>query len=286
MRRLSELVNQLKPNQAGNDHSPSPLSRDGEEKTLVNLQNISVERQSGVLLENINLTVKQGEIVTIVGPNGAGKSTLVKVALGLMKPSSGQVEVRPSLSVGYVPQDIDMDDTLPIMVNRFLQLNKRYSNADLHAALKQVHATKLFHSPLQTLSGGEVRRVLLARALLKNADLLILDEPTAGVDVAGQAEIFTLIKHIRDQRKCGILLISHDLHVVMAATDRVVCLNRHLCCSGSPEHVQQHPEFVALFGQSDANKFAIYAHHHDHSHDLHGDIQSRDDNTHVDSEHG
>ncbi|NKB77097.1 MAG: zinc ABC transporter ATP-binding protein ZnuC [Gammaproteobacteria bacterium] len=239
---------------------------------LLSLHGISVQRQSGFLIENITLTVQQGEILTVVGPNGAGKSTLVKVSLGLIEPDTGHVETTPNLKIGYVPQNVDIDETFPITVGRFLQLNDKHSHYELLRILEQVNAENLIYSPLQAISGGELRRVLLARALLKKPELLILDEPTAGVDVSGQAEIFTLIQAIRDQQNCGILLISHDLHIVMAGTDKVVCLNRHLCCSGTPEHVQQHPEFIALFGQSHATKFAIYAHHHDHSHDSRGRI--------------
>ncbi|NKB65070.1 MAG: zinc ABC transporter ATP-binding protein ZnuC [Gammaproteobacteria bacterium] len=247
-------------------------SKSNIDPPLLSLHGISVKKESDFLIENIALAVQQGEILTIVGPNGAGKSTLVKVALGLIKPETGHVQSIQNLRIGYVPQNVDIDETFPITVERFLRLGHKYSLQQLLITLKKVNADALLDSPLQAISGGELRRVLLARALLKKPQLLILDEPTAGVDVAGQAEIFTLIKSIRDQQNCGVLLISHDLHIVMAGTDRVVCLNRHLCCSGTPEHVQQHPEFIALFGQSHANKFAIYAHHHDHTHDLHGRI--------------
>lgn len=249
--------------------------------SLLKLNGISVKRHKNTLIEDIDLTIERGEIVTIVGPNGAGKSTLVKVALGLIKPTKGNVRTLPQIKIGYVPQNVDIDETFPVTVGRFLQLNHRHTKGDLLDALSNVNASKLFDAPLQSISGGELRRVLLARALLKKPDLLILDEPTAGVDVSGQAEIFALIQNIRDLTQCGILLISHDLHVVMAATDKVVCLNHHLCCSGTPEHVQQHPEFIALFGKSHATEFAIYAHHHDHSHDLHGHISHDHHNDNV-----
>ncbi len=239
---------------------------------LVNLQDICVHRQGEVVLDHIDLVVHSEEVVTLIGPNGAGKSTLTKIALRLIKPDTGQVWVQSGLRIGYVPQTIDLDPTLPISTRRFMQLSGSRSAQQIHEVLEQVGTPHLLDSPLQAVSGGELRRILLARALLCHPQLLILDEPTAGVDITGQAELYTLIQAIRKQRQCGILLISHDLHVVMATTDKVICLNRHLCCTGSAEHVQQHPEFIALFGNADAGKFAIYPHHHDHSHDLRGEV--------------
>ena len=243
---------------------------------LLHLRGISHQIGDRILLENIDLSVTPGEIVTLIGPNGAGKSTLVKIALQLISPTQGQVHLERNLNVGYVPQSTDLDHSLPMTVERFLQLAGKNNKAQIKETLKTVEVDALVKTPLQNVSGGEMRRILLARALLKQPDLLILDEPTAGVDVSGQADIFKLIQTIRDKTGCGVLLISHDLHIVMAGTDKVVCLNRHLCCSGHPEDVRQHPEFVSLFGQSDANRFAIYTHHHDHDHDLHGDVHPHD----------
>jgi zinc transport system ATP-binding protein len=245
-------------------------------ENLLCLSNVSVIRNGQTILSDINLCVKPGEIVTLVGPNGAGKSTLVKTALGLEKPTTGKVMRSGSLNIGYVPQSIDHDETLPITVKRFLSMAGKIDNAELRMTLQQVGAEKVFEQRLSQISGGEMRRVTLARALLTRPDLLILDEPTSGVDISGQADLYGLIQNIRDQYQCGVLLVSHNLHVVMAATDRVVCLNKHLCCSGTPEDVQQHPEFVSLFGQQNAETLGIYRHDHDHDHDLHGDICNHD----------
>ena len=252
---------------------------------LLSLAGINLNRNGKTILQAVNLSVCAGEIVTLIGPNGAGKSTLVKIALNLLKPDSGTVECRAGLSIGYVPQKIDFDPTLPLTVRRFLKLERRHLRAPqastetnqnleqaLVRALDQAGAPGLRDSPLQSISGGEMRRVLLARALLRDPDLLIMDEPGAGMDINGQAELYRLVQAIRDRRRCGILLVSHDLYMVMAATDRVFCLNRHLCCSGRPEAVRRHPQFLALFGEQAATELAVYHHRHDHTHDLHGDL--------------
>jgi zinc transport system ATP-binding protein len=220
-------------------------------------------------LESVSLSIEAGEIVTVIGPNGAGKTTLLRVALGLAKPDSGRVSRAPGLRIGYVPQRLRIDDTLPLTVRRFLRLAAG-ARIGIAAALDETGAVHTLDFPVQTLSGGELQRVLLARALMREPQLLVLDEPVQGVDIAGQAEIFALLRTLRERRGVAVLLVSHDLHLVMAATDRVICLNRHVCCSGHPEAVQRDPAYRALFGQN-AEAFAAYAHHHDHSHD-HGDI--------------
>ncbi len=245
---------------------------------LIELNNISIRHGDTVILEHINLTVARGEIVTLIGPNGAGKSTLIKIALKLIHPDQGSVISAENMNIGYVPQSVNPEQNLPVSVKRFLEISGAKNRCTLKhqaiaEALHYVGAEKLLKQSLQDISGGEMRRVLLARALLNKPDLLILDEPTSGVDISGQAALYTLIQWIRDAFNCGVLLVSHNLHIVMAATDRVVCLNRHLCCSGTPEDVQQHPEFVSLFGHRDARELGIYRHHHDHEHNLHGDIQ-------------
>ncbi len=252
---------------------------------LIRLSDISVFRGNEKILDRINLTVSRNEIVTVIGPNGAGKSTLVKIALGLNSPDVGDVNAAQGMTVGYVPQSVDVDKSLPVSVKRFLQLSGEKNHTKLTNALEHVGATRLLDKPLIGISGGEMRRVLLARALLKQPDLLILDEPTSGVDISGQAALYSLIQWIKDHYQCGVLLVSHNLHIVMAATDKVVCLNRHLCCSGTPEDVQQHPEFVSLFGQQNAGELGIYRHHHDHEHDLHGDVHSHEDQAHEDQIH-
>lgn len=243
-----------------------------QSRILVDLQNISIFRESGTILDNITFSVERDEIVTLIGPNGAGKSSLVKIALGLIKPDRGSVTSSPDIRIGYVPQTVSLDRSVPVNVTRFLQLSGIREKRRLEEALQLVGGERLGKKPLQEISGGELRRVLLARAMLKSPDLLILDEPTAGVDVSGQASLYNLIQSIRDKYHCGVLLVSHNLHIVMVATDKVICLNRHICCSGTPEDVQQHPEFISLFGQKNAATLGIYRHLHDHEHNLQGDI--------------
>ena len=239
---------------------------------LLELSEVSVIRQAFTILDRISLTVAPGEIVTLIGPNGSGKSTLVKTALGLIQPDHGTVRHCPKRSMAYVPQSLKIDETLPLSVNRFLRLHHRVDRSQLGQALAQTGASHLLDTSLHNLSGGEMRRVLLARAIINRPRLLILDEPTAGVDIGGQASLYALIQRLRDKLGCGILLVSHDLHIVMAATDKVVCLNHHLCCSGTPESVSQSPEFAHLFGEKLARELAVYHHDHDHEHSLHGEI--------------
>ncbi len=238
---------------------------------LVRLSGVGVRYAGQAVLEDVQLSVKPGEIVTLIGPNGAGKTTLVRAVLGLLTPDNGEVWRRPRLRIGYMPQKLQVDATLPLTVLRFLRLVPGVDRARALAALGEVGAEQVIDSPLQSISGGELQRVLLARALLREPELLVLDEPVQGVDVAGQAELYRLITRLRDRHGCGVLMVSHDLHLVMSTTDQVVCLNRHVCCSGHPEQVSGDPAFVELFGQ-DARSLAIYHHHHDHAHDLHGSV--------------
>ena len=237
---------------------------------LIALDRVTVRYGAEAAVSGVDLSIARGEIVTLIGPNGSGKTSIVRAALGLISPDEGTVTTAPGLTIGYVPQTWHVEDTLPITVRRFLTLRGAKTGADLERALEEVGASHVIESPLQSLSGGESRRVLLARALLRDPDLLVLDEPMAAVDVAGRAELYRLIRLIRDRRGCGVLLVSHDLHLVMAETDRVLCLNRHVCCSGTPESVLVHPEYLALFGPQLGQELAVYTHHHDHDHDLHG----------------
>lgn len=247
-------------------------------ETLIALNGVSVIRDGRKILDNISLTLQRGEIITIIGPNGAGKSTLLKLALGLISPTSGSVRKNDALRIGYMPQQLHIDANLPLSTLRFLQLGGAKTPA-IQAALAEVGADGLENNAVQSLSGGEMQRVLLARALLRNPDLLVLDEPVQGVDVGGQTEMYALIAELRHRHHCGVLMVSHDLHWVMAQTDRVLCLNQHVCCEGHPEQVGNDPAYRALFGNNGlgdtaANAIAPYHHHHNHAHDLHGTVRS------------
>jgi zinc transport system ATP-binding protein len=242
----------------------------GRTDILLGARGVHFARAGRIILEGIDLDLAPGEIVTLIGPNGAGKTTLVRILLGLERPDRGTITRRAGLAVGYAPQRFDRDPAIPMTVARFLALGSKHTTAQAEAALDEVGAARVIGQQLSQLSGGELQRVVLARALLRQPGLLVLDEPVRGVDYTGEAELYDLIGRIRDVRGVGILLVSHDLHVVMAQSDRVICINRHICCSGQPETVAQHPEYVRLFGAEAARSFALYQHQHDHSHDLTG----------------
>jgi len=233
---------------------------------LIAAENIGLAFGGHRVLESVSLSVRRGAIVTIIGPNGAGKTSLLKVVLGLVEPDSGRVERAAPLRLGYMPQRLALADTLPLTVRRFLAAGGPADPNAVVAVLRDVRAERVLESTMTDLSGGEIQRVLLARALLRRPDLLVLDEPVRGVDVVGQAEFYELIARLRSERNIGILMVSHDLHLVMRATDEVLCLNGHVCCHGHPESVSRHPEFVALFGDRVAEAMAVYTHHHDHRH--------------------
>lgn len=240
--------------------------------TLIAAEGIALSYGGRPVLQDIDLAVRPGEIVTLIGPNGAGKTMLVRVLLGLIKPDRGTVARRPGLTIGYMPQRFAVDPSLPLTVRDFLNLPRRRAPGRITAVLEEVNAAATRDRAVAALSGGELQRVLLARALIDDPTLLVLDEPLQGVDFTGQLSLFKLIGAVRHRRGCGVLMVSHDLHLVMAATDRVVCLNRHVCCSGAPEAVSQHPEYVALFGSRAARDLAVYVHEHDHRHDLAGEV--------------
>lgn len=242
---------------------------------LVKLENVAVSFGRRRVLSDISLTLSPGKILTLLGPNGAGKSTLVRVVLGLVAPDEGSINREPKLRIGYVPQKLHLDGTLPLTVNRFLRLRPGVRKDEILPALKRVHAGHLADAPMQKLSGGETQRVLLARALLNSPQLLVLDEPTQGVDVNGQVALYDLIDQLRRELNCAVLMVSHDLHLVMAKTDEVLCLNHHICCSGTPEAVSLHPEFISMFGPRGAEQLGIYRHQHNHRHDLQGRIVLR-----------
>lgn len=233
---------------------------------LLDLKAVNLVLGERTLLKDINLQLNSGEIVTVVGPNGAGKTTLLRVALGLQKPTSGTVNCANNVTIGYVPQKIHIDPTFPMTVRRFLALAKGNNKTPFEALLEEVGAKYIIDSPLYTLSGGELQRVLMARALIRSPNVLVLDEPVQGVDVHGQAELYRLISRVRTERNCAILMVSHDLHLVMSSTDRVFCLNQHICCSGIPEVVVSDPAYAELFGEHAASHLALYVHEKKHEH--------------------
>ncbi len=237
---------------------------------LISVADVSYQQNGRSILEHISFTLKRGEITTIIGPNGAGKSTLISIISGLLDGFSGDVKRHQSLKIGYLPQKIHLNPLMPLTVQCFLALPKKQSKKDILQALKQTHIEYLATRSIHDLSAGELQRVLLARTTLGKPDLLILDEPTAGVDITGEAEMYELIGALKNKLNCAVLLVSHELHLVMSQTDQVLCLNKHLCCSGQPELVQQHPEYLALFGQQASDALAVYRHHHNHQHDLAG----------------
>jgi zinc transport system ATP-binding protein len=237
---------------------------------LVEARDVSLIVGARKLLDHVNMAVRGGEIVTVIGPNGAGKSTLVKVLLGLLPLTSGNVVMRKDLRVGYVPQRFPLLPNVPLSVRRLMTLTQRADDAKIVAALRETGVAHLMEQRVETLSGGELQRVLLARALLREPELLVLDEPVQAVDFNGEVKLYELISSIRKARGCGILMVSHDLHMVMAESDHVICLNGHVCCEGGPTAVQQDPEFAKLFGPAAARMIAAYTHQHDHDHESHG----------------
>jgi len=244
--------------------------------SLVTLDSAGVVRDSRWLVRGVSCSVDPGEIVTLIGPNGSGKSTTAKMALGILEPDEGRAIRRTGLNVAYVPQSLAIDWTLPLAVDRFLRLTGPIGKAEAAEALAATGVGHLRRAEVRTLSGGEFQRVLLARAIARKPDLLVLDEPVQGVDFTGEIALYDLIKRIRDTLNCGVLLISHDLHVVMAATDRVICLNGHVCCSGTPTAVAASPEYKALFGARAASTLAFYEHDHDHTHLPDGRVRHAD----------
>jgi len=235
---------------------------------LFEVKNLSVDYDAHPVLRDVDFTLSKGEIVTIVGPNGSGKSSLLKVLVGALKPSGGTVTRAKGLQIGYVPQKLHIDATLPLTVRRFLNLPKRRPDSEVMAALARTGVTDLADRPWSELSGGQTQRVMLARATLGRPDVLLLDEPTQGLDQAGSAAFYTLIEDLRRDIGCAVVMISHELHVVMSASDRVICLNGHICCQGAPEIVSSAPEYRALFGSGTHGALAIYRHEHDHDHEV------------------
>ena len=237
---------------------------------LLKAQDVSFLGSNRTILDSVSFELHRGQITTIIGPNGAGKSTLTSIVNGLLQPHSGSIERTEGLRIGYLPQKVYVNTLMPLTVTRLMQLTRVVSETEVNQALKQTEVEHLRGRQVQSLSEGELKRVLLARTTLGKPDLIVLDEPTAGVDITGEVKMYELISEFRTQLDCAVLLVSHNLHLVMSKTDQVLCLNQHLCCSGLPESVSQHPEYLALFGDQAAESLAIYTHRHDHVHDVGG----------------
>jgi len=233
---------------------------------LISAKNVSVLKNKKSILENIDIQINKKDFITIVGPNGAGKTMLLKCLMGFYKPTSGMIERKEKLKIGYMPQSINVINTMPITVKDFITVKKKYDDVSLHKVITEVNLGEIVNKQLSVLSGGEMQRVLLARSLLNNPDLLILDEPAQNLDISGQLNFYKLIQEIYSKRDISILMISHDLHLVMVSTKKVLCLYKHICCSGAPQQIAKDPEFLSMFGKDMANMMSIYQHSHDHDH--------------------
>ena len=242
-----------------------------QKKLLVKLENAGVQRISKWLVKGISFEISQGQIVTLIGPNGSGKTTTAKMILNIMNADEGQI-TRNTNKMAYVPQKINIDWTMPLRVIDFMKITNNLNNNQVIESLTTTGVDKLLYNQIHNLSGGEFQRVLIARAIAKKPDLLVLDEPVQGVDYNGEIALYNLIKKISVNLNCGILLISHDMHFVMSTTDHVVCLNGHICCSGTPSSVVKNPEYIKLFGEHNSETLSYYQHHHDHSHDNDGSV--------------
>ena len=255
--------------------------------TLIAAEGLDVRLGQTRVLTGVTLQVRPAEIVTILGPNGSGKSTLLRALLGIVPASAGRVLRQAGLRVGYVPQRLTIDGSLPMTVRRFLSLPQRCTDVQAAAALARVGLPGVERQQMTDLSGGQFQRVLLARALLSDPQLLVLDEPTQGLDQPGEAAFYRLIAEVRASTGAAVLMVSHDLHVVMAASDRVICLNGHICCEGTPRVVSNAPEYRALFGLGTQGALALYQHAHDHSHDhTHHDHAHHGHDQHGHNQHG
>jgi zinc transport system ATP-binding protein len=242
-----------------------------KENLLIKLDNIGIFKSDKWLVRGVSFEISKGEIVTLIGPNGSGKTTTAKIALNILQSNEGKIAFYAK-KIAYVPQKINIDWTLPIRVIDFMNLTNKINEGQILKALELTGVQDLLRADMKNLSGGELQRVLLARAIARNPDLLILDEPAQGVDFNGEIALYNIIKKISDDLNCGILLISHDIHFVMSATDHVICLNGHVCCSGSPSAVVQNPAFIELFGERASSTLSVYEHHHDHTHNHDGSV--------------
>ncbi len=238
-----------------------------ESTVLIQVDGLTVKAGNRTLIDDISFGLERCEIVTVIGPNGGGKTTLLRALLGILPISRGKITKSSGLKIGYTPQRLSIERSMPVCVDRFLALAGSYSRVARQKAMQRTETTDLSNANLADLSGGEIQRVLLARALLREPDLLILDEPTQGLDQAGEEHFYALLTQLRAESGVAVLMVSHDLHVVMAGSDRVICLNRHICCSGAPEAVSVDPTYLELFGSR--ARLALYQHRHDHVHDPH-----------------
>ena len=234
---------------------------------LISAKNVSVLKNQKSILENIDIQINKKDFITIIGPNGAGKTMLLKCLMGFYKPTSGMIERKEKLKIGYMPQSINVINTMPMTVKGFITVKKKYDDVSLHKVITEVNLGEIVNKQLCVLSGGEMQRVLLARSVFNNSDLLILDEPAQNLDISGQLNFYKLIQEIYSKRDISILMISHDLHLVMVSTKKVLCLYKHICCSGAPQQIAKDPEFLSMFGKDMANMMSIYQHSHDHDHD-------------------
>ena len=235
-------------------------------ETLIQAIGLYVNRHSKDILKDVSLEIKNKDFITIVGPNGAGKSILLECLMGTFIPNSGSIKRKKSISMGYIPQNFNLEKSMPISVKRFLNLNKKFLQVNLDRAIEETGILSILNSNLATLSGGELQKVLLARSLLSNPELLILDEPAQNLDIKSQLNFYNLLNEIFENRNLSILMVSHDLHMVMASTRKVICLFNHICCSGEPQKVAKDPEFINLFGNDMAKMMSVYQHTHDHTH--------------------
>ena len=227
---------------------------------LISAKKVCVFKHQKSILENIDIQINKNDFITIIGPNGAGKTMLLKCLMGFYKPTSGIIEKKEKLKIGYMPQSINVINTMPMTVKSFITVRKKYDDISLNKVIYEINIKHLIDKQLSVLSGGEMQRVLLARSLLNNPDLLILDEPAQNLDISGQLNFYKLIQEIYSKRDISILMVSHDLHLVMVSTKKVLCLSNHICCSGQPQQVAKDPEFISMFGEDMANMMAVYQH--------------------------
>ena len=233
---------------------------------LITASNISVYKNEKAILKNIDIKINKKDFISIIGPNGAGKTMLLKCLMGFYKPDVGQIERKKSLKIGYLPQNINIVNTMPITVKNFITLRKKFDEFSFKQVVSETQTSALVNKQLSILSGGEMQRVLLARSLLNNPELLILDEPAQNLDISGQMSFYKLLQSIYTNRDLSILMVSHDLHLVMVSTKSVLCLSNHVCCSGKPQQIAEDPEFISMFGKDMAKMMAVYQHTNDINH--------------------